>query len=69
MQLIEITDPKEAQRCRVAQYRSQKATVMFNGAPVTGMVGRVQEHQSETPVRWTVALVPCEQIGRSRRAA
>jgi CRISPR/Cas system endoribonuclease Cas6 (RAMP superfamily) len=67
MQLIEITDPKEAQRCRVAQYRSQKATVMFNGAPVTGMVGRVQEHQAETPVRWTIALVPGTRIGQSGR--
>jgi hypothetical protein len=67
MQLIEITDPKEARRCRVAQYRGEKATVMFNGTPVTGMVGRVQEHRSETPVRWTIALVPGTRIGQSGR--
>jgi hypothetical protein len=67
MQLIEITDPKEAQRCRVAQYRGQKATVISNGVPVVGMVGSVQEHQAETPVRWTVALVPGTRIGQSGR--
>jgi hypothetical protein len=58
MQLIEITNPKEAQRCRIAQYKGQKATVMLNGAPVTGMVHSVKEHQSSNPTRWTVTVVP-----------
>ena len=38
MQAIEITDPKEARRCRFAQYKGQKATVTLNGVPITGMV-------------------------------
>jgi len=58
MQPIEITDPKEARRCRFAQYKGQKATVMLNGLPVTGMVRSVKEHQSSNPARWTVTVVP-----------
>jgi hypothetical protein len=57
MQAIEITDPIEARRCRFAQYRGQKATVMLNGLPVTGMVCSVKEHQSSNPMRWTVTVV------------
>jgi len=58
MQPIEITDPKEARRCRFAQYKGQKATVMLNGVPVTGMVRSVKEHQSSNPTCWTVTVVP-----------
>ena len=58
MQSIEITDPKEARRCRFAQFKGQKATVMLNGVPVTGMVRSVKEHQSSNPTRWTVTVVP-----------
>jgi hypothetical protein len=58
MQLIEITDPQEARRCRLAQYRGQKATVMLNGSPVTGMVRSVREHQSSNRTRWIVTVVP-----------
>jgi hypothetical protein len=58
MQSIEITDPKEARRCRFAQYRGLKATVMLNGLPVTGMVRSVKEHQASNPMRWTVTVVP-----------
>jgi hypothetical protein len=57
MQPVEITDPIEARRCRFAQYRGQKATVMLNGLPVTGMVRSVKEHQSSNPMRWTVTVV------------
>jgi hypothetical protein len=57
MQAIEITDPVEAQRCRYAQYRGQKATVMLNGLPVTGMVRSVMEVKSSNPMRWTVTVV------------
>jgi hypothetical protein len=57
MQAIEITDPLEAQRCRYAQYRGQKATVMLNGLPVT-MVRSVMEVKSSNPMRWTVTVVP-----------
>jgi hypothetical protein len=62
MQAIEITDPIEARRCRFAQYRGQKATVMLNGIPVTGMVRSIKEHQSSNPTRWTVTVVPKQGI-------
>ena len=62
MQPIEITDPIEARRCRFAQYRGQKTTVMLNGLPVTGMVRSVREHQSSNPMRWTVTVVPKQGI-------
>jgi hypothetical protein len=58
MQAIEITDPTEARRCRFAQYRGQKATVMLKGLPVTGMVRSVMEVKSSNPMRWTVTVVP-----------
>jgi hypothetical protein len=57
MQAIEITDPMEARRCRYAQYRGEKATVMLNGLPVTGMVRSVMEVKSSNPLRWTVTVV------------
>jgi hypothetical protein len=58
MQTIEITDPVEAQRCRRAQYRGKKATVMLNGSPVTGMVRSVMEVKSSNPTRWIVSVAP-----------
>ena len=57
MQAIEITDPIEARRCRYAQYRGEKKTVMLNGMPVTGMVRSVMEIKSSYPMRWTVKVV------------
>jgi hypothetical protein len=61
-QNIEITDPIEARRCRYAQYRGHKATVVLNGTPVTGMVCSVREHQSSNPMRWTVTVSPKQRI-------
>jgi hypothetical protein len=58
MQAIEITDPIEARRCRYAQYRGEKATVMLNGLPVTGMLRSVKEDSSSSPMRWIVSVVP-----------
>src|ERR1700681_4860265 len=43
MQTIEITDPVEARRCHRAQYRGEKATVILNGLPVSGLVRSVME--------------------------
>jgi hypothetical protein len=57
MQSIEITDLKEARRCRFAQYTGRKATVTLNGLAVTGMVSSVKEHQSTNPTRWTVTVL------------
>jgi hypothetical protein len=62
MQPVEITDPNEARRCRFAQYRGQKATVMLNGLPVTGMVRSVMEVKSSNPARWIVSVVPKQGI-------
>ena len=62
MQAIEITDPIEARRCRFAQYRGQKATVMLNGLPVTGMVRSVMEVKSSNHTRWIVSVVPKQGI-------
>jgi len=58
MRTIEITDPMEARRCRYAQYRGEKATVMLNGLPVTGMVRSVMEVKSSNLLRWTVKVIP-----------
>jgi hypothetical protein len=57
MQTIEITNPLEARRCRYAQYRGQKARLILNGVPVTGMIRAVKEDKSSTPMRWTVTVV------------
>jgi hypothetical protein len=62
MRTIEITDPKEAQRCRYAQYRGEKATLMLNGLSVTGMVCSVREDNSSTPMRWIISVVPKQGI-------
>ena len=57
MQTIEITNPLEALRCRFAQYRGQKASLILNGVPVTGMIRAVKEDKSSIPTRWTVTVV------------
>jgi len=62
---IEITDPSEARRCRFAQYRGQKAILILNGEPVTGMIRAVKENSSSTPKRWTVILVGGSGMGAS----
>jgi len=56
MQAIEITDPIEARRSRYAQYRGQKATVILNGLPVTGMIQSVKEVKSSAQIRWIVSV-------------
>jgi hypothetical protein len=58
MQTIEITDRIEARRCRRAQYRGEKATVMLNRLLVAGMVRSVMEVKSSDPTRWIVSVVP-----------
>jgi hypothetical protein len=57
VQTIEITNPLEARRCRFAQYRGQKARLILNGLPVTGMIRAVKEDNSSTPTRWMVTVV------------
>ena len=62
MQTIEITSPIEARRCRYAQYRGEKARLMLNGMPVTGMVRSVMEVKSSNHTRWIVSVVPKQGI-------
>ena len=62
MQTIETTDPVEARRCRYAQYRGEKATLVLNGMPVTGMVRSIKEDKSSIPTRWIVLVVPKQSI-------
>jgi hypothetical protein len=62
MQTIEITDPIEARRCRYAQYRGEKARLMLNGMPITGMVRSVMEVKSSNHTRWIVSVVPKQGI-------
>jgi hypothetical protein len=62
MQTIEITNPIEAQRCRYAQYRGEKARLILNGLSITGMVRSVMEVKSSNPTRWIVRVVPKQGI-------
>jgi hypothetical protein len=62
MQIIEITDPSEARRCRYAQYRGERARLMLNGLPFMGMVRAIKEDCSSTPTRWTVTVIPKQGI-------
>jgi hypothetical protein len=57
MLTIEITDPIEVRRCRHALYRGEKARLMLNGVPVTGIVCAVQEDRLSTPKRWIVTVI------------
>jgi hypothetical protein len=67
MQAIDITDPVEARRCRYAQYRGEKATVMLHGLPVTGMIRSVMEVKSSNPTRWIVSVIPKQGIAAENR--
>jgi hypothetical protein len=46
MQTFQITDPKVARRCRFAQLRGEKATLILEGLSVTGMVQSIKEDKS-----------------------
>ena len=45
-----------------AQYRGEKATVILNGLPITGMVRSVMEVPSSNLTRWIVSVVPKQGI-------
>jgi hypothetical protein len=57
MLTIEIANPTEARRCRCAMYQGEKARLMLNGVPVTGIVRAVQEDRFSTPKRWIVTVI------------
>jgi hypothetical protein len=62
MQTFETTDLKLARRCRFAQYRGEKTTLMVAGSPVTGLVRSVREVASSSPPRWIVTIVARRSI-------
>jgi hypothetical protein len=62
MHTIEITNAIEARPFRYAQYRGEKARLMLNGLPVTGMVRSVMEVKSSNPTRWIVSVIPKQGI-------
>jgi hypothetical protein len=51
--------------CRYAQYRGEKARLIVNGMPVTGMVRSVMEVKSSNHTRWIVSVVPKHGIAAS----
>jgi hypothetical protein len=42
----------------------EKATLMLNGLPVTGMVRSVREDTSSTPMRWIVSVLHAQGFAR-----
>jgi hypothetical protein len=56
LQTFETADPKEAGRCRRAQYRNENKTLTLLGSPVTGRVLAVMEIPLSNPNRWTVKV-------------
>jgi hypothetical protein len=62
MQSIEITDPKEARRARLAQFQGHKATLTLMGSTVTGLVRSVKEDTSSAPPRWIVTFVATQTV-------
>jgi hypothetical protein len=57
MQTFETTDPREAKRCRYAQFGGQPKTVTLCGSTITGMVRSVMEDASCTPKKWIIKIV------------
>ena len=58
MRVIETKDPREAQRCRRAQYSGLASTSTLNGSTVRGVVRSVRE---ETGALWVVTIIPKER--------
>ena len=55
MEVIETSNPREAQRCRRAQYSGLPATITLNGSRVRGIVRSVKE---EPGALWIVTIIP-----------
>jgi hypothetical protein len=54
MQMIETTDPVEAQRCRRAQYAGFPTAVTLGGSKFVGLVQSVRQ---EVGPRWIVTII------------
>jgi hypothetical protein len=57
---FETSDPKEARRCRIAQFNGRTATVRSAGSAVTGHVRSIVESKSGVPAAWTITIIPEE---------
>jgi hypothetical protein len=62
MQSVETTDPIEARRARIAQYRGGKARLSLMGSTITGIVRSVMEDRSSTPKRWIITVIAMQSI-------
>lgn len=62
MKTFETTDQTLARRCRFAQYRNERATLMIEGSSVTGLVRSVREVPSSLPVRWVITVVTKKNV-------
>jgi len=60
MQILETTDPKEAQRCRIAQFSGASRRLTVGDKSVTGIVRSIREDRSGTRPTWIVAILPSE---------
>jgi hypothetical protein len=57
MPTFETIDPKLAIRCRYAQHRGKKATMILNGSLITGLIRSVMEIKSNNSTRWIITVV------------
>ena len=57
MLTLETNDPREAQRCRRAQYIGHPAEVTISGSKILGVVRSVK--QDPGPL-WVVTIIPTE---------
>jgi hypothetical protein len=62
MQTIETTDPIEARRARIAQYRGGQAQFTLMGTTINGIVRSVMEVRSSTPKRWIITVIAMQSI-------
>jgi len=62
MQTIETTDPVEARRARIAQYRGGSSQFTLMGSTINGIVRSVMEVRSSTPKRWVITVIAMQSI-------
>jgi len=57
MQTLETTDPKEAWRCRIAQYSGTSRRLTVGAKSVTGIVRSIREVRSGTRPTWIITIL------------
>jgi len=58
MQTLETTDPREAMRCRIAQYSGTSRKLTIRDASITGFVRSIREDRSGTSPTWIITILP-----------